>query len=76
MESIIIPIYKQKGNIIYCKSNRDIKLTEHGLKILKRIIDKRLREILDIKGLQYGFRKGMRTSHAIFIVKQLMEKYT
>ena len=74
-ESTIISICKQKGDIMNWENYHGIKLTEHGLNILERIIDKRLREIVDIKGWQNGFRKRMGTSDAIFIVKQLMEKY-
>ena len=50
-ESTIIPIYKQKGNMINCEIYQGTKLTEHGIKILERIVDKRLTEIVDIRGL-------------------------
>ena len=51
--STITPIHKKKGGIINCENYRGVKLTEYGLKILVRIIiDKRLREIVDIRGRQ------------------------
>ena len=35
------------------------KLTEHAVKVLDRGVDKRLRESVDIDGMQFGFMKGM-----------------
>ena len=34
-----------------------------------------LRERVDISGRQYGFRKRMEKSDAIFIVRQIMQKH-
>ena len=47
-ESLMIYIFKQKGDIMECGNHRGIKLTEHGLKVLERILDERLREIVKI----------------------------
>ena len=44
----IIPIFKKKGDILECGDYWDIKLTEHLLKVLERIIDGRLRLIVRI----------------------------
>ena len=73
-ESLMIYIFKQKGDIMECGNHRGIKLTEHGLKVLERILDERLREIVKIGKQQYGFMKGRGTLDAIFIVRQLQEK--
>ena len=73
-ESLMIHIFKQKGDILECGNHRGIKLTEHGLKVLERILDERLREIVKIGRQQYGFIKGRGTVEAIFIVRQLQEK--
>ena len=50
-------------------------MTEHCLKVIERVIDKVLREIATISELQFGFVPGKGTSDAIFIVRQLQEKY-
>ena len=43
--SVIIPIYKEKGDIIQdCGNYRGIKLMSHTMKIWERIIERRLRE--------------------------------
>jgi len=73
--SEIVPIYKQKGDPLECGNYRGIKLLEHLLKIMERVLDQRLRAVVDIDEMQYGFRKGRGTTDAIFVVKQLQEKY-
>ena len=73
-ESQMVHIFKQKGDILECGNHRGIKLTEHGLKVLERILDERFRDIVKIGKQQYGFIRGRGTVDAIFIVRQLQEK--
>ena len=42
-ESLLVPLYKGKGDVRECGSYRGIKLLEHGMKILERILERRLR---------------------------------
>ena len=74
-ESIMVPIFKEKGDIQKCKNYRGIKLTSHTLKIFERVLDKRLREETEIRDEQFGFMKGRGTVDAIFALRQVMEKY-
>ena len=71
---MLIPIYKRKGDILDCGNSRGIKLTEHALKILERVIDQRLRKLVKIHETQHGFVKGKGTVDAVFIMRQLQEK--
>ncbi|XP_064121717.1 uncharacterized protein LOC135226205 [Macrobrachium nipponense] len=73
-ESLMVYKYKQKGDVMGCGNYRGIKLTEHRLKVLERILDERLREIVKIWKQQHGFMRGRGTVEAIFIVRQLQEK--
>ena len=73
--SEIVPIYKQKGDPLECGNYRGIKLLEHLLKILERVLDQRLRAMVEVDEMQYGFQKGRGTIDAIFVVKQLQEKH-
>ena len=74
-DSITIPIYKRKGDAMDCGNYRGVKLLEHGMKVYESVLEKRLRKIVDIGSYQFGFRQGRSTIGAIFIVKQLQEKY-
>ena len=74
-DSVIIPIYKEKGDIQDCGNYRGIKLMSHTMKIWGRIIDRRLREDTTIGDEQFGFMPGRGTTDAIFAMRQLMEKH-
>ena len=49
-------------------------MIEHEMKVLERVVDKRLRDIVDIDGMQFGFMKGKGTTDAIRIVMQIQDK--
>ena len=75
--SVIVPIFKNnknKGDILDCKQYRGIKLMEHGLKVLERVLDERVRKLTEVDPRQFGFMSGKSTVDAIFIARQLMEK--
>ena len=68
-------ICKGKGDALEWGSYRGIKLLEHVIKILERIIEGRVKKIVKIDDMQFGFMAGKGTTDAIFIVRQLQEKY-
>ena len=74
-DSILVPIFKEKGDIQECKNYRGIKLLTHTFKILERVLDRRVRECTDIHESQFGFMPGRSTTDAIFILKQTIEQY-
>ena len=47
----------------------------HTRKPWERIIDNRIREIMELRSIQFGFRRGMSTTEAIFALRILQEKY-
>ena len=73
--STLIPIYKGKGDPMECGSYRAIKLLEHGMKVLERVLERRLRMKVNIDDMQFGFMSGEGTVDAIFIVRQLQGKF-
>ena len=73
--SELVPIYKGKGDVLECSSSRGIKLLEHGMKVAERVLERRLRQTVEIDKMQFGFRPGTGTTHAIFIARQLQERY-
>ena len=61
----------------YCMSVciRGLKLTEHCFKVIERVINKVFCDIVEVSDMQFGLMPGRGTSDAIFIVRQLQEKY-
>jgi hypothetical protein len=74
-KSWMVNVYKGKGDALECGSYRGIRLLEHALKILERVVETRVRRIVKIDDLQFGFMAGKGTTDAIFIVRQLQEKF-
>ena len=54
---------------------RGLKLTEQVMKVLERIVDGLIRQVVSIDDSQFGFVPGRGTTDAIFVVRQLQEKY-
>ena len=73
-QSRITPLYKQKGDPLNCSNYRGIKLLSHCLKLWERIIEGRLRDIVQIAKRQYGFQKGKSTTEPMFCLRMLQEK--
>ena len=74
-ESEMVYIYKQKGDAMECGNYRGIKLMEHALKVFERVIVGKLRKIVSIHEMQFGFMPGKSTVDAIFITRQVQEKF-
>ena len=47
--------------------------TEHLLKIMQRTLHQRLRELVMIDGMQFGFTKSEGTTDALFLINVLQE---
>jgi Reverse transcriptase (RNA-dependent DNA polymerase) len=74
-QSTLVPIYKRKGDIQNCSNYRGIKLMSHTMKLWERVIEHRLRIETDVSDKQFGFMPGRSTMEAIFLIRQLMERY-
>jgi hypothetical protein len=70
--SILVPIFKNKGDVQSCTNYWGIKLMSHTMKLWERIIEHRLRGVT-ITENQFGFMPGRSTMEAIFLIRQLME---
>ena len=70
----LIPIFKNKGDIFECSNYRGIKLMSHFMKLWERIIEARLREMVNIRDNQFGFRPGISTTDTVFAFRQRQEK--
>ena len=52
-----------------------MKLLEHGTKIVEGVLEKRIRALVEVDNMQFGFMPGRRTTDALFIVKRMQEEY-
>ena len=48
---------------------------EHALKIWEKVLNERLKKIVRIGQHQFGFMAGRSTVDAIFILRQIQERY-
>ena len=74
--SVLVPLYKGKGDIKECGNYRGIKLMSHTMKLWERIIEARIRKEVTIAEQQFGFIAGRSTTDAIFCLRMLLEKWT
>lgn len=74
-ESIIVPIFKGKGDVQECSNYRGIKLMSHAMKLWEKTMNSRLRAMVEIGSCQFGFMPGRSTTDAIFALRTLLEKH-
>ena len=65
-KSVLVPLYKGKGDIKECGNSRGIKLMSHTIKLWERIIEARITKEVTITEQQFGFMPGRSTTDAIF----------
>ncbi|KAK3555313.1 hypothetical protein QTP86_014915 [Hemibagrus guttatus] len=73
--SVLVLIFKNKGDVQSCSNYRGIKLMSHTMKLWERVVEARLRKVVEICEQQYGFMPRKSTTDAIFALRILMEKY-
>jgi len=73
--SVVLPIYKGKGDPMECGSYRGIKLLEHAMKVVEKISEHRIRQQFEIDDMQLGFMKGKETTDAIFMARQMQDNF-
>ena len=73
--SHIINCFKGKGDPLSMGNYRGLKLLDHVMKIMERVIESIIRSAVNIDEMQYGFMPGRGTMDAIFILRQMHEKH-
>ena len=74
-QSTLVPIFKGKGDPMECGSYRGIKLLEHAMKVVERVLEQRLRGMVKVDEMQFGFSPGKGTTDAIHIIRQIQERH-
>ena len=73
--SVLVPIFKGKGDVRNCNTYRKVKLLEHALKIVERVLQRMIRALVIIDSMQFGFMPGIETTDALFVVRRMQERY-
>ena len=73
--SVLVPIFKEKGDVRNCNTYRGVKLLERTMKIVERVLEKRIRELVNIDSMQFDSMLGRGTTDALFVVGRMQEEY-
>ena len=68
-KSIMMSVYKRKGDPLVSGSYRTVKLLEQPRNVLERVLERRIRCQVSIDNRQFG-KPGKGTTDAIFIMRQ------
>ena len=72
---IVVQIFEGKGDIRKCSCYRAVKLLEHGMKVVERVLEKRLCRIVFSEKMKFGFMPERGTTDAVFILRRMQEEY-
>ena len=72
---LVLSIFKGKRYVRNCNTYREVKLLEHAMKIIERVLERRIRELVNINSMQLGFMPGRGTTDALFVVRRMQEEY-
>ena len=67
--SIPVPIFKRKGDIWNCSCSRAVKLLEHGMNVVERMLEKKFLRIVSVDEMQFGFMPERNNSCHIYLEK-------
>ena len=73
--SIMVPIFKGKGDIRNCSYYGAVKLLKIGMKVVEMVLEKRLCGIVSVDEMQFGFIPGRGTIIAVFILRRMQQEY-
>ena len=73
--SVVVPVFKGKRDVMDCKAYREVKLLEHAIMTVERMLENRIRGLVAIDDMQFGFMSGKGTTHALFILRRIREEF-
>ena len=73
--SIVVPIFMGKGYIRKCSCYGAVKLLEHGMKVVGRVLEEMFCRIVTVDEIQLGFMPVRGTVDAVFILCRMEEDY-
>ena len=72
---VAIAILKEKGDIVNCGMYRGVKLLEHAMKVVAKVLENRLRRVVMIDDMQFSFMPGKGTIEVVYILRWIQEEY-
>ena len=51
--SVIVPIFKGKGDVMSYGSYRGVKLLEHAMKVVERVLERQIRTLVNLNEMQF-----------------------
>ena len=72
--SIVVSFFKGKGDIRNGSSHRSVKLLEHGMNMVERVLEKRLHKIVYVDEIQFGFMCEIGAIDAVLIFRWMQEE--
>ena len=75
VQSIVVPIFKENGDIRKCDCYRAVKLLEHGMKVVERVLKKRPCGIVSVDKMQFGFMPERGIIDGVIILRRMQEDY-
>ena len=51
--SVIVPMFKGKDEMVSCRSYRGVKLLQHAMKIVERVLEKQIRTLINLNKMQF-----------------------
>ena len=73
--SVLLSIFKEKGEVRNCITYRRVKLLEHATKIVERVLERRNRQLLNIDSMQFGFKPEREMTSSLFVERRMQEEY-
>ena len=58
-----------------CGSCKGVKLLQHAMKIVKRVLERQMRTLVNLNKMQFGFMPEKGKVDAIFTVRRMQEEY-
>ena len=72
---MLVPIFKGEGDVRNCKVYSRVQLWEHAMKIVKRVLERRIRESVNIDSMLFSFMSGRGITDALLMVRRKGEEY-
>ena len=71
----MVAVFEWNDDIRYCGCYGVVRLVEHGMMVVDRVLERRLHRIVTVYEMQFGFMSVRGTFDAAFVLKMMLEEY-